>query len=140
MPPVSDESQREDANRKFLESYKAALLRSPAYNDKTRPEAIREMEWQLAQSPFDDIDRFMTPARAEYVRAANGKGIYLSGSGGGLFGGLGSELGKQPVDRRGPVARGCKDAGDCISVTSREQGNIAGAAGFKYGLLSSPKK
>lgn len=29
---------------------------------------MRKMEEQRALPPFDDIDRFMTPARAEYVR------------------------------------------------------------------------
>lgn len=70
--PVPGQNQNQDPNkeakRKFLEAYEKALLRSPAYNDQSRAEAVELMRKHLDQPPFDDIDRFLTPARAEQVR------------------------------------------------------------------------
>jgi len=59
---------KDDVKRKLLEAVETALLRSPFYDEKSRREAMQELENALSGPPLDDVANFMSPERAEFVR------------------------------------------------------------------------
>jgi len=65
---VKEFAALEPGIRAWLATYEKALLRSPFYDAKSRMEAMASLQSELAGPPIDDIDDFMTPERAEFVR------------------------------------------------------------------------
>lgn len=61
-------SEGNDAKRKILEALESALARSPFYDEKSRAEALLEFQKTIDGPPLDDVTKFMTQERAEFVR------------------------------------------------------------------------
>src|SRR5215510_14806318 len=114
---------KDDVKRKLLEAVETALLRSPFYDEKSRREAMQELENALSGPPLDDVANFMSPERAEFVRKCRIDERYtFRAVAAGLCQGMGCELGLGSADRRGPLScrsRNSRDsAGEVLALVS----------------------